>query len=183
MILALTVPALMWLLPQLFPGLFTALSGTQWPVQLTSKKSPAMNRDKDAAVHMQPSSGSGVEYREQTQKREEQYVHVENIPNIYSDYVFSQTFGRHPSSSLSFRYSHHLISLTLITLLLSQFTHASVIFCHPRGSFPVSPVSSRLNKVVCKLTDRLSPVTTSHWKNEPEYRWIRHLWTHIWWRK
>ena len=37
---------------------------------------------------------------------------------------------------------------SLIASLFSQFTHTSVVFCHPRGSSPVSPMSSRLNNVL-----------------------------------
>lgn len=89
--------------------------------------------------------------------------------------------ARHPSTSLSFHHNH-LVSVSLITLLFSLLTHSSVICGHPGGSSPVSPGSSRLNKVMCAnwqtglvlslpLTERMSPNT-----------WIRHLWTQIWCR-
>lgn len=139
MILSRTTPALMCLLSQLLSGLFTALSGTQWP-QLTSNKSPAMNRDKNAAVHVQPGSGSGVEYYESKHRKER------NSMCTWKIFILIMFSVRHPLSS---HHSRHLISITLITMLFSRFTHVSVVFCHPRGSFPVGPVSSRLNKVLC----------------------------------
>lgn len=64
-----------------------------------------------------------------------------------------------------------LIALVILTLLSQK-----LLFCQ-------SSILKTKQTVVCKLTERLSSVTTSHIQNGPGYWWIRHLWTQMWRQK
>lgn len=144
--MALTLPALSAVIRTLAWPLHSPRQGTVTRRQLTSNRSPQWW----IGIKMLLCTCTLIQVQVQNKikhRKERDSVRTWKIRSqIFILIMFS---ARHPSSSVSFHHYHHLISITLITLLFSPFTHVSVIFGHPGGSFPVSPVSLRLNKVLC----------------------------------
>lgn len=106
--------------------------------QLASNKSPVMNGGVGAwggmtEVHVQPNSGSGVEYLKVKTKSRGTVLKITSHLFLVSVQRPSSDIFILPSLSLSFIDSY-------IIWLFWHFAHTSVIFYWPQGSFSVTPV-------------------------------------------
>lgn len=91
-------------------------------------------------------------------------------------FILTLSIAKHLSSLLFFHQYpilNYISYFDTLSTCLSSLLSQKRLFCQ-------SGVLKTKQNFVCKLTDRLSPVTTSHRQNGPEYGWIRHLWTQIW---